>query len=225
MAQFASDSFTGTENTELVAYSASWTNGPVATGKMEIAANRIRHNSTTSSIYYHANTPASADYSVSADLYVKSTGISNAPGVAGRMSTSIASFYMARYLADAANLAWELYKAVDNTFTLLGSSAQTLVDETSYNIKLDMVGTAIKLFKESEGTAVISVTDSSVTAAGRAGIRTYSGVAPSDTTGLHLDNFSADDAAASGVLVGPLAGEGGLAGMGGLAGKHGGLAG
>jgi len=199
MTQFASDSFTGTEGDELTAYSSDWLNGPAYTGKMEISANRSRQASTASSLYRHATAPASADYSVSADLFAKTTAPDNSVGVVGRASASAATFYHARY-GGTSTQKWQLYKIVNGSFTLLGDSYQILVDETSYNVKLDMTGTAIKLFKENEGTAVVSVTDSAITAAGAAGLRSYTGTAITDTSGMHADNFSADDGAATATL-------------------------
>ena len=196
MGQFASDSFTGTEGDELTVYSSDWINGPVYTGKMEISSGRAMQTNTVSTLYRHVNTPASADYSVSADLFVKSLAPVNSVGVAGRASATVATLYHARY-GGGATAKWQLYKIVSGTFTLLGDSAQTVADETAYNIKLDMSGTAIKLFKENEGTAVVSVTDSAITAAGFAGIRSFTGTAISDSTGMHVDNFSADEVAAT----------------------------
>jgi len=201
MAQFASDNFNGTEGDELSVHNSDWVNGPTSLGKHEISSNRCRHNSTTSSIYRHATSPASADYSVKCDIYAKTLGVTeNAPGVVGRASSSAVTFYWARYDGGSSK-AWQLYKAVSGTYTNLGESAQTLSTDTAYEIKLDMSGTAIKLFKESEGTAVVSVTDSAITAKGQAGIRTYSAVAPTDTTGIHIDNWSADEVSAAYTLV------------------------
>ena len=109
------------------------------------------------------------------------------------VSTAANTFYMARYWGDSSD-SWQLYSAVAGSFTLLGSSAQALTDETAYNVKLEMIGTAIKLYKEGSSTPLISATDSSITAAGKAGVRLISGATvPSDNTGIHIDNFSADD--------------------------------
>lgn len=201
MAQFASDSFTGTAATELSAYNADWTeHGSYASGQLVISdANRLRAGVNASSLYYHSGTPASADYSVSADIFAKETdgGTHNA-GVVGRVNTGANTFYNARYLGQTTD-AWQLFKFVAGVATQLGSSStQSLTDETSYNVKLEMIGsssTAVKLYKEGSGSATISVTDSSspITAAGKAGIRLLPNDAPSNTTGLHMDNFSADD--------------------------------
>lgn len=196
MAQFASDTFTGTSGTELATYSASWTKHTSYANTAAISdANRVRSvTATTSTAYYHSGSPATADYSVSADLFFKETngGLGHS-GTIGRVDTAANTFYMARYSGDASD-GWQLYKAVAGVFTQLGStSAEAITDETSHNIKLEMVGTAIKLYKDGSGTATISATDSAISAAGKAGIRITS--SDTNTTGIHIDNFSGDDVA------------------------------
>src|SRR3990167_3619960 len=142
MAQFASDAFTGTEGTTLTTYDAAWTRHTSYTGNLEIASDRVRQ-STTTSAYWHSGTPTSADYSVSADLFMKETsGGNNYAGVIGRVNTAANTFYMGRYAGEASD-SWQLFKAVAGAFTQLGSdSAQSLTDETTYNVKMEMVGSA-----------------------------------------------------------------------------------
>lgn len=208
MAQFSSDTFTGTENAELTAYNAAWTRHASYGNNCEIVSGRLRSSVAVSpSVYYHSGAPASADYSVNADLYFLETdgGADGVHGVVGRCSTSANTLYMARY-AGASSDRWDLYKAVAGTFTLLGSSAQSIASGTTNNVKLEMIGSAIKLFKQGSGTATISVTDTAITAAGKAGFRIAN--ANNDTTGIHLDNFSADDAAAGGVTLTGISGTG-----------------
>lgn len=194
MAQFASGSFTGSNGTELSAHDAAWTRHTSYTANSVIAANRLRGSTAANSAYWHSGTPAGADYSVSADLFTKTTdGGDGGTGVIGRVDTSANTFYMARYAGVAID-GWQLFKAVAGVFTQLGSTTtQSLTDETAYNVKLEMIGTAIKLYKEGSGSATISSTDSSITAAGKAGLRFIVDALVSDTTSLHIDNFSADD--------------------------------
>lgn len=200
MAEFASDTFTGTEGAELSAYDAAWTRHTSYTINSEIAANRVRQSASLgSSAYWHSGTPANADYSVSADLFFKETnGGSGSAGPIGRADTAANTFYHARYFGSASD-AWQLYKFVAGTATLLGSSAQAITDETSHNCVLRMVGTTIELYKDGEGTALISVTDSAITAAGKAGFRFFDNTTtPSDVVGIHIDNFSAVDISGAG---------------------------
>lgn len=195
MAQFASDTFTGTEGTELSAYAAAWTRHTSYTINSEIAANRARQSASLGgSAYWHSGTPASADYSVSADLFFKETnGGTSGAGPIGRVDTAANTFYHARYIGSTAD-AWQLYKFVAGATTLLGSSAQAITDETSHNCKLRMVGTTIEVYVDGGATALISVTDSAIAAAGKAGLRFFDNTTtPSDTVGIHIDNFSAVD--------------------------------
>lgn len=189
MAQFASDAFGGTENALLSTYNAAWSLHGSYTGTCEIASNRVRASLSTASMYYHSGSPAGADYSVSADLhFLTYRGGGGHMGVAGRIDTAANTLYMARYFSPG----WQLYKGVSGTFTQLGSTSSEEVSAAStINIKLEMIGTAIKLYNYGSGTALISATDSAISAAGKAGIRC--GAVGSDSDGIHADNFSADD--------------------------------
>lgn len=207
MAQFASASFTGTAGTELSAADSNWTKAPSSSAQNIILSDagrgRLDALNATASIYYHSGVPASADYSVSATLFAKETsGGATYIGVTGRQSTSANTHYLAWY-GGTPNNAWQLYKVVAGAVTQLGSnSAQTLTDETGYAVKLEMIGTAIKLYKEGSSTPTISVTDSAITAAGKAGIRgAQAGGSFGNTVGLHIDDFSADDAVKNGYLL------------------------
>lgn len=191
MTQFASDGFTGTATTELNAYSSNWVQASYSGGPAQISSgNRARVNGVASGQYYHTAAPGTADYSVSADAFAASASGTHRVGIQGRMLTSVQTLYRARLVSTTG---FELYKVVNGTATQLGSSvAQSLTANFAYNIKLRMSGSTIELYKLGEGTASISVTDSSVTAAGQAGLYFASATTVNDTSGLHLDNFSAD---------------------------------
>lgn len=196
MAQFVNASFVGTSGTGLSSHDSNWTLHPAtSTGGCVISnANRCRRNNNNTTIYYHAGTPASADYEVEAPLFAKETdGGASSTGVTGRTDTTAASFYHARYGGGTTD-GWQLFKFVGGTPTQLGStSSQSLTDETSNAVKLRMVGTTIELYKQGGGSATISVTDSAISAAGKVGIR-FVGTGETDTTGLHIDGpLTADD--------------------------------
>jgi hypothetical protein len=71
--------------------------------------------------------------------------------------------------------------------TKLGEYVSTAVVGTNYDLKLEMQGTSIKLYLD--GVERVSVTDSDITAAGRAGVRfTTTG---GDTTHFHVSSVSA----------------------------------
>ena len=198
MAQFASDTFAGTEGTELSAYNSAWTKVTGVSGSAEIASGRLRASSTTSPAYYHSGSPASADYTVSADAYYPPGGGTGAAWVVGRVSTSANTLYGYRTLYASPQVT-QLFKIVAGTVTQLGSnSSKTVSAGNSYQIKLEMAGTAIKGYWNGSTSADISVTDSSITAAGKAGVRFFNPDTPTDTANWQLDNFSADDPASGG---------------------------
>jgi hypothetical protein len=193
---FASDSFSGTANDALQTYSANWAKQSGFTQDMSIG-----HDSPTyacdfsgnRAVYQHAASPNSADYSVFADLKRLATG-TNQPvyGVAGRMQAGASTFYSALQVTAANQI--RLYKCVGSTtFTQLASASNTQTVGVAQNIELRMVGTTISVYID--GTQVISVTDSSITSAGKAGLV---GEAMRDT-GLAdlaaIDNWHADNPA------------------------------
>ena len=192
MATFLNDTFTGAAGTELSAHTgesgATWAEASYAnTGEAVLTdANRLRANTDNGDLYYASGVPASADYEVEADLYVLSL-IDGQVGVHGRVSTAQQTYYRAVYKREDGQ--WQLFKAVNGTFTLLGSYTQALSTATSYNLRLRMVGTSIKVFIDD--VERISVTDSAVSAAGRAGIITYR--TATNSTGIHISNVSATD--------------------------------
>ncbi|SOD42354.1 hypothetical protein [Nitrosovibrio sp. Nv4] len=199
MAQFASDSFTGTTGDTLQVYSANWSRHPSYSNNVLIANNRCQLDpvGAASSAYCHSATPATADYSVSIDIYVASyTATNNLVGVVGRASTSVNTFYHARHSIGAG---WQMYRFVSGAATQLGSAvAATLTPGNTYNLKLDMSGSAIKLYVDS--VATIEATDTGITSAGKAGIRAFNNAYGTaiNAEQLHIDNFSADEAGGGG---------------------------
>ena len=192
MAEFASDTFTGTNGTILSTYSADWVQHPLAGTTAQIASGRVRATAAATALYYHVGAPASPDYRVSADVYEHTEPLSYYTGVIGRSDTSELTFYMARHANDGID-AWQLYKCISGTFTQLGSnSTDGITTGTSARVELFMDGTSIVLYKRGGVTPTIAVTDSSITDAGKSGFRTGA-TTITDTTGYHLDNFSAVD--------------------------------
>lgn len=204
MAQFASDAFTNAAGTALPTHNAAWALHASYTGSAVITdVNSARTNTAagTGALYYHSGAPAAADYSVTADLLFKdANGGNGLSGVVGRVDTAADTYYVSRYDGRTSDR-WELIKLVAGTTTVLGSSAEAITDETSHNIKLEMVGSAIKLFKSGEATAAVSVTDTAITAAGKSGIFVYNSANANNASGIQVDNFSADDVAAGVTLV------------------------
>jgi hypothetical protein len=199
MSNFVSDSMTGT----------NWSDLHLHTG--ELGATWTRHTTTPSSrwyifnnkvhcgvagILYASGTPASADYSVQCD-YTFFTDIT-AIGLAGRISTSVATLYYTYYNGDELVLA----KQINGAITSLNAVPSVMAAGNTYVLKLEMIGSAIKVFVD--GVQRISVTDSTITAAGKAGVRS---AASNDAwTGKHIDNYLAFDTSVATVARSRLAG-------------------
>jgi hypothetical protein len=194
----SADSMTGTAGATLQTRNgetaASWTKHPTSSGDAVLTpSGRVRKNGTNlGALYYASGVPASADYTVEADIYVASTVTNDMAGVVGRLDpTNVnGTYYLVRY--EQTNLAWVLYKVVNGTWTWLGQSAtQNLTATSTYRLALDVTGTTIRALVD--GTQVVSVTDASISAAGRAGIALgFHGSATTtitDSTGFHMDNF------------------------------------
>lgn len=201
-AQFVSDTFTDTTGTNLTSHTgetgATWTvhtgiSG--GTGQCVIEANRSRGETAgVKNVVYASGTPGSADYTIQADMIVKSNGANTfEAGLLGRMTTDgTVTFYQADYSLFSNE--WRLYKFVTGTPTALGTYGQTLTDEQTYVLKLEMIGTAIKVYVD--GVERISATDSAISAAGKAGFFQLDQM--SSSTGFHFDNFTATNGGGGG---------------------------
>ena len=193
MAAFTTDTFTDTAGVLLENHTgetgATWTKNPAfGTGSAAISnANRVRGNATNG-VYYASGTPASADYDVEADLTVLS-GVSSA-GIAGRMSVAAATYYLFDY--EFGTSQWKLYTVVNGATQNTTTFTQTLTNGVTYHMRLALRGSQITCYVN--GVQVIQITDSNITAAGRAGI--FFGAATTDSTGYHLDNLNAAPTAA-----------------------------
>jgi hypothetical protein len=186
------DTFTDASGTLLSSHvgetGAKWTKHPSYSGNAYISnANRERGNAL--SLYYASGVPASADYDVQAD-FVGAQSLANRVGIAGRINTSADTYYRVSY--SVPNSAYELQLVNAGTATLLQSAnpaywGSNFDNGQTHNVKLQMRGSSLKVFVD--GAERISVTNSTITAAGRAGVYTGS-YDNSDTWGIHIDNFN-----------------------------------
>jgi hypothetical protein len=195
----SSDSFSGAATTPITSHTgetgATWTHhGGTSTTEQISSENRLRRNGTGYSIDRASGTPSSQDYSVEADLTVKSFLDNDAAGVVGRLNTATNSFYLARWETDNT---WNIVKWTNGTVSWLATSAvqPNLVAGQTHRIRLQMSGTTSTLLRLSvNGVQLLSATDSNspFTAAGKAGIMDGdegSSEIKTDSTGLHFDNF------------------------------------
>jgi hypothetical protein len=203
VATFVSDSFTDTSGTALASHTgetgATWAKNSAYAGDLVISnANRCRHVDDTSNAgYYASGTPANADYEVQAIIrFLTDTGAGI--GAAGRMSTSANTMYFVDYETNASDTLHRLFSMVTGTAANLGTYSDVLSAGNERVQRLRMEGDNIDLYVD-DVLRVNPAANTAVTAAGKAGIRAF--LNGSDTTGVHIDTYSATDIEAGGSTV------------------------
>lgn len=195
MSNLATDTFTDSDFVALTSHTpdsgGSWSSKHGATNAQIINFQVVGDG--TSGVYAHSATPASADYSVQADLH--SIVASSATGFVCARVASTGNCYMFGYGAWASGHwgMWKLDWSASNTE--LATSAVTLADATTYTIRLEATGSSsVTLKGYVNNSLVITYTDSSspYTSANSPGlwIEVAQGAAL-------LDNFTADTIAAA----------------------------
>lgn len=191
---FIQDSFsTGADGDDLNSRSgelnASWTRHPHAnytgTPARITGAGRVYADAAAPAAYYASGVPASADYFVEADFHHISTITQNA-AVTARMDTTADTMYLARL--DSGTI-WQVRRIVGGSSLTIGSSTNQLPSSGNFKTgRLVVQGDQISFYIN--GVLEIGpITDTNISAAGRAGIRIAGN--GSSTTGFHLDNFAA----------------------------------
>ena len=159
---------------------------------------RARRSATAGwSVNTTTTSPSSANYSVEADLVVKSNLGNEMVGLVGRMNTGTGATYMATW--ENSDNSWNLIKVLNSTtfnyYTFTAGQPDLVVGQT-YRMRLEISGTTtttLKLYVN--GVLVNTATDGSspFTSAGNAGIMDGANYGTqygkSDTTGVHFDNF------------------------------------
>lgn len=176
MAAFLSDTMTEGSNTTLGTHTpetgGSWAQHPNFTTNTLIVGGGLGYcygsSSAGTSIYYNNATPPNADYYVEATVRTNAAGtVTDLMGVCGRVATGASTMYMLFYNDNIDE--WKLEKLVAGASTAIGTYVSALAAATSATIKLEMIGTSIKVYLN--GVERISVTDSSISDAGFVGIR------------------------------------------------------
>lgn len=184
---FLNDTFTGADGTALASHTgesgATWTARSLSNIVLT-NANRARGNVGNTLCHFCSGRPASADYYVEAVLYVATVITGIRAGVAGRFLNGDFGGYVAWYENFGGAARWEIRTT---GFTLLGSFAQTLTAGQSYTLRLDMVGTTIRLLVD--GVERINVTDSTYARRGQAALFGYG--SPTNSTGIHWESVTA----------------------------------
>jgi len=197
MSIFASASFTVSSDVDLATYTGEvgggYTDHPHAnyttTFTIDAASDRIWSNGTAA--YYVGAVPPSADYYSAADFWHVST-ISQNVAVCARMHETDDTMYLVRLNGGTI---FEMRKIVATVATTLTGGTSTSNVPSAGNFtrgKLVVQGDQLSFYVlvAAVWTLIIGpITDTSITAAGRAGVRNAG--AASATTGMHLDNFEA----------------------------------
>lgn len=191
------DAMTGSNWTRLTSrpgeVGATWTQHPTDSsgdGVMYLYGGRVHCGVTGAN--YASGVPPSADYTVTCD-YRMYTDIGSM-SIAARMSTSQSTYYYTYYGGGQVVLA----KKVAGTITGIGWYPTAFVAGW-HELALACSGTTIKVYWD--GTERISVTDASISAAGRVGVRA-GGVNDKDT-GKHIDNLVATTGAYGDPITNP----------------------
>lgn len=176
MAAFLNDTMTEASNTTLASHTpetgGAWAQHPNFTTNTFTVGGGLGYcygsASGGTSIYYNDATPPSADYYVEAVVRTGASGdATDLIGVCGRVATGASTLYMAYY--NDFSETWLLDKIVAGSGSSLGSYVSGLAAATSATLKLEMIGSAIKLYLN--GVARVSVTDTDISSAGFVGLR------------------------------------------------------
>ena len=155
-------------------------------------AGRLRKSTVSGGVGYYSNEVLTgADYLVEADITVKS--LAGTAGVLGRGDINGAgtgTYYYARYDPVAQGGQFQLIKNVNGNAAFINSYNQVLTVGSTYTLGLDMKGSFIRVFVND--VLRMTINDGSITAAGsrRRSGEPNDAATPSDTAGLHLDNFN-----------------------------------
>lgn len=191
---FLQQTFTGVPGTVLTAltptiggtWSAMTGYVPSSPSAIDTAGTALYAASSNAS-YQNSATPSTADYYVEAVFNAVTALAGDFYGIAGRINPTVQTYYMFRYAQAAAQ--WQLIKVVSGTSTTLGTFADTVNTGDSRIARLTMVGSTIS--GSVGGSVVVSVTDTAITAAGLAGMRTA--MTQTGTTGAHCVSIVASN--------------------------------
>lgn len=222
MAQFVYDSFTEAADVKLTSHTgeigATWTNHPASAyidGSREVRVDatndelfRYTNIGSDNYIYYASGAPANADQDVRATL-VRRGAYNNSDGIRvyARMSTTATTgvptecYFLLISNNNASGVTAGLYKTTGGTPSSIGttSGAIALTVGSEYIFRLLCVGTSIRSYYSADGggswTGIHRTTDSSVTAANRAGLAKTDINSNSASAQVNITLFTADDSA------------------------------
>jgi hypothetical protein len=193
--RFVEDSYEDSPGTLLQSHTgatgATWTPHFASGGNAQFSSTGSEVESGTQAVYMASGLPPGADYRVAAHMYFHTTSSGGVTYsfVTGRMDEASLTMYMFGFVYSGVNR-WELKKFVNGTETLLASSTEGLPSPgDSPLVDLQMEGSTIKGVVD--GIDIVSVTDTDITATGRAGLRMLTGssqsASPADFEATTLD--------------------------------------
>jgi hypothetical protein len=190
--QFLNQTFSGTTGTAITsltpatggAWSVQSGFSPASPNAIDTAGTAL-YSPTSSGSYQNAATPPSANYYVEAVMTMLSSVSADNVSITGRADTASNTLYFAGYSVTAGG--WRLFKVVAGTATQLGTTQTDAWSSGSRTVRLTMTGTTIALAVG--GSTLISVTDTAISAAGKAGVR-Y-GLAQGPSSGIHINSIVA----------------------------------
>lgn len=199
---FVTDTCTDTAATTLASHTgetgATWTIITDGGGNGEVLisdANRMRANTlginTSAVAYVPSGSPSSADYSVEADFRcVTNSAIA---GIMIRADGATGAVFNGYHLQYRTFFGWRLFVVTASSLpTQIGSTYSTEMSAaTTVHAKLTVSGSDFTV--ELDGVSQITGSDSTYSAAGKPGVL-FAAIAL-NATGVHIDNFSATDAA------------------------------
>lgn len=192
------DTFTGTAGTDLASHTgdvgATWTEHPKASAGSVVLtdANRARlATAGQNENYYSSGVPATACYTVSQDYEIKTVIAGHFYSLWARMDTIDLTGYFVMYDVPAGE--WSMWRSVDGLANVeIGSFTQALTAATTVHVSFEVTHLSKVLYLD--GVERIRSTDNVVTAKGRGGIGGFAtSPAPTNTTGIHYDNFTVVD--------------------------------
>lgn len=185
---FTADGFNGADGTFITAHrgelDADWLLHPAHTPATPVTIAGGGAYAPVSVGLYYTSAPDIEDAYVEAEIDFKSNVGNVNYGPAGRLSVSANTMYHARY--NTSTGAWELYRFVAGVASLLQSVTEAFPTGQKRRLGLKMIGTSICMAVD--GVEGAPVTDASVTAAGRCGLR-FGGSGITATTGIHVSSF------------------------------------
>lgn len=192
------DSFTDTAATDLASHTgqkgATWAEQTTAaTGSMVVTdANRVRlATAGVNENYYSSGVPACNDYDVQTNFRVFTVVAGHFYSLWGRMQPSADTGYFVLY--DVPSTQWSLHKVIASVDTVLGTPVtQALTPGATYSVKLELRPTVKTVYIN--GVSIITSPDDTITGIGRGGFGGFvASPAPTNTTGIHYDDFTVTD--------------------------------